>query len=78
VNGKTEKGRVVRTTDAEKPLGEWNVVEVICDGDTITNIVNGVVVNKATRASVTRGKIILQSEGAEVFFRNITLTPLNK
>jgi hypothetical protein len=78
VSGKTEKSRTVRKTDAEKPLGDWNFVEVICDGDTITNIVNGVVVNKATKASVTRGKIILQSEGAEVFFRNITLTPLNK
>jgi Domain of Unknown Function (DUF1080) len=78
VNGKTEKSRTVRKTDAEKPLGDWNVVEVICDGDRITNIVNGVVVKKATKASVTRGKIILQSEGAEVFFRNITLTPLNK
>jgi hypothetical protein len=78
VNGKTEKGRVVRTTDAEKPLGEWNVVEVICVGDTITNIVNGVVVNKATKASVARGKIILQSEGAEVFYRNVAITPLEK
>ena len=76
--GKTQKGRVVRTKDVEKPLGEWNVVEVICDGDTITNVVNGVEVNKATKASVARGKIILQSEGAEVFFRNITITPLEK
>ncbi len=76
VDGKTEKGRVVRTKDVEKPHGEWNVVEVVCDGDAITNIVNGVVVNKATKASVSRGKIILQSEGAEVFYRNITLTPL--
>jgi hypothetical protein len=49
-----------------------------CDGDTITNIVNGVVVKKATKASGTRGKIIRKSEGAEVFFRNITLTLLNK
>jgi hypothetical protein len=78
VNGKTQKNRVVRTTNAEKPFGEWNVVEVVCDGDTITNIVNGVVVNKATKASVTRGKIILQSEGAEVFYRDITITRLEK
>jgi len=78
VNGKVEKARVVRTKDAEKPLGEWNVVEVICDGDTIANIVNGVAVNKGTKASVTRGKIVLQSEGAEVFYRNISITPLAK
>jgi Domain of Unknown Function (DUF1080) len=53
-------------------------VEVVCDGDAITNIVNGIVVNKGAKASVTRGKIILQSEGAEVFCRNIIITPLKK
>jgi hypothetical protein len=78
VNGKVETGRVVKTKDAENPRGEWNVVEVICDGDTITNIVNHVVVNRCTKASVTRGRILLQSEGAEVFYRNITLRPLDK
>ena len=78
VDGKTETNRVVRTKDAEKPFGEWNVVEVICDGDAITNVVNGVVVNRGTKASLTRGKIILQSEGAEVFYRNITIAPLGK
>ena len=76
VNGKLQKGRVVKTKDAEKPNGEWNVVEVVCDGDKITNIVNGVVVNEGTKASETRGRILLQSEGAEVFYRNVELTPL--
>jgi hypothetical protein len=76
VNGKLQKGRVVKTKDAEKPNGEWNVVEVVCDGDKITNIVNGVVVNEGTKASETQGKILLQSEGAEVYYRNIELTPL--
>lgn len=76
VKGKAEKGRVVKTKDAEKPNGEWNVVEVICDGGKIVNLVNGEVVNEGTEASVTKGKIVLQSEGAEVFYRNITLTPL--
>ena len=78
VNGKVEKGRVVKTKDAEKPNGQWNVVECVCDGDKIVNIVNGVVVNEGTKASVTKGRILLQSEGAEVFYRNITLTPLSK
>ncbi|MGE3819215.1 MAG: DUF1080 domain-containing protein [Isosphaeraceae bacterium] len=78
VNGKSEKGRVVRTKDAEKPHGEWNVVEVICDGGKIVNVVNGEVVNEGTEASVTKGKIVLQSEGAEVFYRNVTLTPLGR
>jgi hypothetical protein len=62
--------------DVEKPVGEWNVLECICDGDTITNVLNGKVVNKGTKASHTKGKILFQSEGAEVFFRKIDLKPL--
>lgn len=64
--------------DVEKPVGEWNRLECICDGDTITNILNGKVVNKGTKASLKKGKIIFQSEGAEVFFRRIDLLPLKK
>jgi hypothetical protein len=43
----------------------------------ITNIVNGVVVNEGTRASVTGGRILLQSEGAEVYYRNVGLRPIH-
>lgn len=78
VDGKTETRFKKKKLDGEKPTGEWNTVEMICDGDKITNIVNGVVVNEGTNASVTKGKILLQSEGAEVYYRNITLTPLAK
>lgn len=64
--------------DVEKAVGEWNRLECICDGDKITNVLNGVVVNQGTGASHTRGKILFQSEGAEVFFRRIDLLPLKK
>ncbi len=64
--------------DVEKPAGEWNRLEVICDGGTITNILNGHVVNIATRSSLTRGKLIFQSEGAEIVFRKIEIRPLIK
>jgi hypothetical protein len=62
--------------DVEKPVGEWNTLECVCDGDKITNILNGKVVNVGTHASQPRGKILFQSEGAEVFFRKIDLQPL--
>jgi hypothetical protein len=62
--------------DVQKPVGEWNRLECICDGGTITNILNGTVVNACTEASPRRGKILFQSEGAEVFFRQIDLLPL--
>lgn len=64
--------------DVEKPAGEWNRLEVVCDGDTITNILNGVVVNEGTKASRTKGKITIQSEGAEIIFRKIEIRPLKK
>jgi hypothetical protein len=64
--------------DVEKPLGEWNRMEVICDGDSITNVVNGFVVNMGTASSATQGKILFQSEGAEIEFRRIEVRPLAK
>jgi hypothetical protein len=64
--------------DVEKPLGEWNRMEVICDGDSITNIVNGYVVNIGRKSSLTKGKILIQTEGAEIFFRKFEVRPLVK
>lgn len=62
--------------DVQKPVGEWNRQEVIADGDTLTNIVNGVVVNKGYHVYPTAGKIQIQSEGAEIYFRRIELMPI--
>jgi hypothetical protein len=62
--------------DVERPYGEWTRLEVIADGDRITNIVNGKVVNQGTRSTFTEGKILLQSEGAEIYFRRVDLEPL--
>jgi len=68
--------RIIKTADAEKPNGQWNTIEVIAERDRITHIVNGVVVNQATNVSVQKGKILMQSEGAEVYYRKILLIPL--
>ncbi len=64
--------------DVEKKVGEWNTLEIIAAGDTLTFILNGKVVNKGVECSHTRGKMLFQSEGAEVFFRRIDLLPLKK
>jgi hypothetical protein len=64
--------------DVEHAAGEWNRMEVVCDGDTITNIVNGFVVNVGTKSTLTQGKIQFQSEGAEIFFRKIEIRPLQR
>ena len=62
----------------EKKPGEWNRYEAVCDGNTITLTINGLVQNKATETTVTKGLIGLQSEGTPVEFRNIILEPLKK
>src|SRR5205807_8653835 len=61
--------------DVEKPVGEWNRLECLCDGNTLRYILNSKVVNEGKNSSHTKGKILFQSEGAEVFFRTIDLRP---
>ncbi len=65
-----------RTETNEAPPGEWNTYDILCSEDTITLIVNSVVQNMATGATVTKGKICLQSEGKPIEFRNVYLEPL--
>lgn len=62
--------------EVEKPRGKWNRLEMLADGDTVKYRVNGKLVNEGTGARPSRGKILFQSEGAEVYFRRIELTPL--
>ena len=62
--------------DVESPAGEWTRMEVVCAGDTLDYFVNGKRVNQASQLSNTEGKLIFQSEGAEIFFRKIELHPL--
>lgn len=63
--------------DVEKKIGEWNTLVVTMKADTMTVKLNGVLMTKATDLGVTKGKLQFQSEGSEVLFKKITLTPLN-
>jgi hypothetical protein len=62
----------------EKPPGEWNSYDIVCDGDSIQLTVNGLLQNKGTGAKPSSGAICLQSEGSPIQFRNIYLKPLEK
>ena len=64
--------------DVESPQGKWTRVECLCDGDRIEVRVNGVTVNKCYNVSPAAGKILLQSEGFELFVRKFELHPLKK
>jgi len=63
---------------SEKPLGEWNIMEITCKANTIEVTVNGVLQNKGTNLNISSGSICLQSEGKDVEFRNLFLNPLKK
>jgi hypothetical protein len=62
--------------DVESLLGEWTKVECVCAGKRITVVVNGTTVNECYDVFPAAGKILLQSEGFEIFFRNVELRPL--
>ncbi len=64
--------------DVENPVGEWNRLEVIAEGGAITVLLNGVVVNRAVDCLPRKGRLQIQSEGAELFVRKIMLTPLDQ
>ena len=64
--------------EVEKPHGKWNRLELVVQGDHVKHLVNGKLVNEGTEAFPSSGKVLFQSEGAEIFFRNIKLFPLKK
>lgn len=62
--------------DAEANHGEWNVLECQCRTDKITIILNGTKVNEITPLFPQSGKILLQCEGSEIFFRHLSIRPM--
>lgn len=76
-----------RSVDYENPTGEWNTIEIYAVGDRAVHLVNGHVNNRIStirqiydgiEVPLTKGKIQLQSEGAEVFYRNIKIRSIDK
>jgi hypothetical protein len=64
--------------DVESKLGEWTKVECVCDGAKITVSVNDTKVNYAFDVLPASGKILLQSEGFELYVRKFEIHPLKK
>ncbi|MCH8215743.1 MAG: DUF1080 domain-containing protein [Planctomycetes bacterium] len=60
----------------EKPLGEWNSYDIVCDGGSVSLTVNGLLQNQGIKAQPSSGPICLQSEWSPIEFRNIYLKPL--
>ncbi len=77
----------IKYPDAEKPTGEWNTVDLFCVGDTSVHMVNGKVnmilynsryFDGSKEVPLKKGKIQIQSEGAEVFYKEIKIRSITK
>lgn len=85
---KSPKGRrCIKFPDTEKPSGEWNTIDLYCLGGTSIHMMNGVVnmilhnsrqTDGDKEIPLTKGKIQIQSEGSEVFYRNIRISSIDK
>jgi len=82
-----ESGQASKSGLYEKPNGEWNTLEIYCLENESIHLVNGKVVNRVKNARydiggktipVRRGRIQIQSEGAEIYYKNMIIRPINE
>ena len=59
-----------------KGRGEWNTYDVVAVDGVVKLAVNGVFVNGVSRSTQKKGYLCLESEGAEIHFRNIRILEL--
>ncbi|HEY9489926.1 MAG TPA: DUF1080 domain-containing protein [Chryseosolibacter sp.] len=59
-----------------KPRGEWNTYDVVCVDGVVKLSVNGKFVNGLQKSTQKKGYLCLESEGAEIHFRNLTIMEL--
>lgn len=66
----------------ENPTGQWNTIDLYCSGDTSVHMMNGKVmmvlynnkqIDKGKASRLAKGKIQIQSEGAEVYYKQIKI-----
>ncbi len=83
--GTNLSGFCLRSQDHESPAGEWTEIELVCFEDKSLHIVNGHVVmvlqnsrylKDGKQIPLTKGKIQLQSEAAEVYYKDIKIKNL--
>lgn len=86
LDGDFRAGNVKVEEDNEKNNGKWNTIELITYNGTSLHIVNGKVMmtlynsrNKKDNAiPLTRGRIQIQSEGAEVYYRDMKIKAIDE
>ena len=65
-----------KNASPEMAVGEWNNADITCENGNITVYINGVLQNKGTKSLHKTGYVALQSEGKDIQFRNVRLTPI--
>lgn len=85
-NGSSFGGFCLRSADYESPANEWTTLELICFGDKSIHLVNGHVVmilqhsrymENGKAIPLAKGRIQLQSEAAEVFYKDIQIKSIS-
>ena len=76
----------IKRSDAEKASGEWNTLDLYCHGDTSVHVINGKAMmvlyhskqsDNGKERPLTKGKLQIQSEGAEVFYKQIRIISIS-
>jgi hypothetical protein len=85
-NANSAVGRhCIKRGDAENASGQWNILDLYCHGDTSVHVINGKVMmvlyhsqqyDNGKVSPLTKGKLQVQSEGAEVFYKDIRIMPV--
>lgn len=77
-------GLIQASKELDAPHGEWNHLELYVVGDRAIHVVNGQIVNvlentrKPDGTTLRSGQIQIQSEAAEVYYKEIVLTPISE
>ncbi|MBN2262583.1 MAG: DUF1080 domain-containing protein [Prolixibacteraceae bacterium] len=78
---------IKKSTDHEKPLGQWNTLDLYCLGNTAIHVVNGQIVMQNNKTGIyidekiealSSGKIQIQSEGAELFIKSVEIRNIDQ
>ena len=72
----TEGSRSKSLENRCKGKGEWNVYDVVCVDGVVKLSVNGKFVNGIRNVQYKKGYLCMESEGAEIHFRNLKIMEL--
>jgi len=74
LNESISLNRPVARKKAVHPIGEWNTIEIVSKDGQVRSYLNGILVSTVSHHEYTEpGYIGFQSEGAKIYWRNISI-----